>query len=971
MPTVAHTRQSFTVDGRRVWIVAASLNYARIDPADRPARLADVRQAGCNAVEVPVPWMLHEPRAGHFDFEGAADLPAFLRDAQAAGLQVILRAGPYIGEGYAGGGLPAWLSEIEPPPPPTRSTAKSRQGPKEKVSRTASEVFLDRVSLWFKALFDQIVSLQVSQGGPILLMQIEHRWLCDNHAAAEAYLGELVRMARESGVDVPLLNANDLWADGFGTIDTWQGSTDLLANLRQLRTLRDHAPRMVSRYEVAPMPVAEQPRPTPVDPDVALHGLASILAAGAQPVIAPFHGGSHFGALGGRIPGPDGGTTTFAAALGAPVGEAGDRGPLYRRLRRLAHFATSFGHVFADLDPEFHSTVQVPPMPHSSTGRGAARVVAVPLRGTAGRILFVFADRPGASTTLLLDDGLSLPVELGDQCVGWFALDVDLGGRARLDFSNCCPAMFVDRSILVFAGAKGADVILSIGDTPLQSKVPTGRTPEVTTHQGITVVIVSQEMLDETHASDDAVYVNVSGLDVDGRPRATERGGTVHVIRAGDTKPKAVRAADIGPAIRSVDMPAADGAAPSRTKKSKKKAKTTRAGTARVSLPTGLADWEAAPATPRVTGDSPRFARIKGPSSLAACGARSGLGWYRVAWRSGAARKRTILPLDAGNRIRFWMDGAPAGIWGVGPDAVRQPLELKFGRGDQVLTALVQTMGRVSAGNDLDRAPGLTGPVAEVKKLSIGRSRSVDVPTIDPFALRGFIEYAYPGAVRTQQYAWTVNHAKKTPLAIHIADAPTPGFVIVNDHTVGFHAGASGLGWSTFTVDPAEDWFKRGKNELRFAPLESPHGDGSDVAATLAVYDVETEIGGENREWSFERWACPADADFAPASPAEAKAFAGDPAWWRCRFDLPSTDDGEAVSLDLGGMGLGAVLVNGRDLGRFAISAAGGTGTVQTRMHIPRSWLRATGNVLAVFDETGAAPTAVRVTVGGSGDLDG
>ena len=109
---VSHTRQSFTVDGRRIWIVAGSLSYARIDPADRPARLADVRQAGCNAVEIPVPWLLHEPRPGRFSFEGMADLPGFLREAQAAGLHVILRVGPYIGDGHDGGGLPAWLGEI-------------------------------------------------------------------------------------------------------------------------------------------------------------------------------------------------------------------------------------------------------------------------------------------------------------------------------------------------------------------------------------------------------------------------------------------------------------------------------------------------------------------------------------------------------------------------------------------------------------------------------------------------------------------------------------------------------------------------------------------------------------------------------------------------------------------------------------------------------------------------------------------
>lgn len=976
---VSHTRQSFTVDGRRIWIVAGSLSYARIDPADRPARLADLRQAGCNAVEVPVPWLLHEPRPGRFDFEGMADLPGFLREAQAAGLHVILRVGPYIGDGHDGGGLPAWLGEIEPPPPPSRPTVKSMQGPKQRISRTASEVFLNRVALWFKALFEQVVPLQITTDGPILLMQIEHRWLCDNHEAAEAYLGELVRMARESGVDVPLLNANDLWTDDFGTIDTWQGNTDLLANLRQLRTLREDVPRVVSRYEVAAMPLAEQPRPVAVDPDMALYGLASILAAGAQPVIAPFHGGVHFGALGGREPGPDGGTATFAAAAAAPVGEAGDRGPLYHRLRRLANFATSFGHVFADLDPDFHSTVQVPPTPETDAGDGAARIVAVPLRGSAGRILFVFADRPGASTTLLLDDGKQLPVQLGDQCVGWFALDVDLGGRARLDFSNCCPAMLVNRSILVLAGARGADVIASIGDTPLQSQVPDGNSPVVVLHQGITVVIVSQEMLDETYIDGDSVVVNVSGLDPDGRPRASLSGRPACRITAESAEPTAIPKAELGPPIAATD---GNGPARKKTRSKKKTASNSRKTTSRrraaatvggitaAATPAGLADWEAAPATPRIEGVSPRYAPISGPRSLAACGARSGLGWFRVAWRSRSEGKKLVLPLDAGNRIRFWHDGKPAGTFGVGPDATPGPFPLKVGRGDQTLTALVQTMGRPSRGNDLDRMTGLSGPLAEVAPLASGRARTVEVASMDPFSIRDFIEAAEPGSVRSRQFTWTITHARRTPVAIHIAGATTPGFLFVNDAFVGVHAGGTGLGWSTHLADPSEEWFKRGRNEIRFAPLESDLGDGSEVSKALTVYEVTGHLGGDAATWAFEKWACPADADFLAVSAAEAKRFAGDPCWWRSRFDLPSADATEAVRVDLSGMGIGAVMINGRDLGRFAIAAAGSGGTAQTRMLVPRSWLKASGNVLAIFDETGASPASVRVTAGGTGDLD-
>ena len=43
-----------------------------------------------------VPWNVHEPEKGQFEFEGQNDLVRFLQLADDVGLLVILRAGPYI-----------------------------------------------------------------------------------------------------------------------------------------------------------------------------------------------------------------------------------------------------------------------------------------------------------------------------------------------------------------------------------------------------------------------------------------------------------------------------------------------------------------------------------------------------------------------------------------------------------------------------------------------------------------------------------------------------------------------------------------------------------------------------------------------------------------------------------------------------------------------------------------------------------
>lgn len=48
------------------------------------------------AGQVYVPWNLHEPRPGQYEWTGFADLDRFLTLAKRNELQVLLRPGPYI-----------------------------------------------------------------------------------------------------------------------------------------------------------------------------------------------------------------------------------------------------------------------------------------------------------------------------------------------------------------------------------------------------------------------------------------------------------------------------------------------------------------------------------------------------------------------------------------------------------------------------------------------------------------------------------------------------------------------------------------------------------------------------------------------------------------------------------------------------------------------------------------------------------
>ena len=234
MPTISYNGQSFSIDGRRLWVLGASIQYARVPSALWSQRIAAIRQAGFNTIETACPWLLHEPRKGRYVFEGDANLRQFIQLCAGAGLRVILRAGPYVGAGFDGGGLPGWLIES----PGIRL-------------RESDPQFLEHATRYFRRLLSEIAGLQVTDGGPIFLVQSEHAWTCANEAQAAGYLHDITRIIRESGISVPIINSNDLWQDSPETIDTWRGYNDLLMHLRQLRTVQPTAPRLVSAFEAA------------------------------------------------------------------------------------------------------------------------------------------------------------------------------------------------------------------------------------------------------------------------------------------------------------------------------------------------------------------------------------------------------------------------------------------------------------------------------------------------------------------------------------------------------------------------------------------------------------------------------------------------------------------------------------------------------------------------------------------------
>lgn len=932
MPDVSYNQQCFLIDGKRFVMLGAAIDYARIPPELWADRIDAAVQAGFNTIDTASPWVVHEPKEGKFDFDGWANVRQFIELCHERGMRVVFRPGPFIGGGYDGGGLPGWLL-----------------GSPEIAVRVANEPFLERVGRYFRKLIGEVADLQATSGGPIIAVQLEHQWVCSNDLQAQKYLGELLRFLRERGINVPITNANELWQEARETIDTWRGWDDLLSHLRQLRTLRTDTPLIVSAFEPSAMHTWGNGQSKGGDTELlrtplrTLWHAAEALAAGGHMVVNPFAGGTNFGFLSGQLSGPNGGPVANAPNPDAPLNEAGERGEKYGALKRIITFANTFSHIFAEIDPDHQPVAQDPQVlaQHiESSKRGtaknnnqrAAAISIVAQRGPRGRVVFVFSDGQTESTSLLLDDGLRMPIHFGEQPVRWYLFDADLGGAGRLEFANICPFALIGRSMIVFFGPAGTGALLSINGSPIEATVPTNAAPLALKHRQLTVVICSDDQIDGTFVKDESVYVGINGFDGDGNP----------LPRDGVTKAFVVRSEAV---VEPVEW---NGNTP----------KSKRAATKK---PTIAPDqWMIAPAEEHVTGTFPRFASLSGPESLSQCGAPIGYGWYRIELNASATKKHTIALPAVGDRIHLYLDGKLQRIVGTAVGADPSPFEIRLEKGAHVISALADNLGRYSDGSDIAMQKGIYEHIYALKTLRTNKLKVVDAKPLDPFAVRDYIAHRAKGQLSdTSQAMWAFKHLKKSKILIHAPALTISGTFALNDTPVYYYAGPHGHAPLNLLLDPTSELFKRGGNDLRFAPDLGMAEDLPKTLAGVSIYECVDNLT-EKANWSFAKWEPPKSAQFAEPA-LNGKAKLGLPCWWRAAFALQ--DPSANLWLDVATLSKGQAYINGNNLGRyFTATATGKAVGPQTKLSIPQPWVKADGpNELLLFDEHGFDARKVKI----------
>lgn len=187
-------KEDFYWNGEPLKIISGSIHYFRVVPEYWEDRLLKLKAMGCNTVETYIPWNIHEPKENEFNFEGINNIHQFIQTAHDLDLFVIVRPSPYICAEWEFGGLPSWL-------------LKDRN----MRVRTAYEPYLEKVERFFERLLQELVPLQYTNGGPILMMQVENEYGSYNND--KVYMNRLVDIMLENGVDVPLVTSDGTWLD--------------------------------------------------------------------------------------------------------------------------------------------------------------------------------------------------------------------------------------------------------------------------------------------------------------------------------------------------------------------------------------------------------------------------------------------------------------------------------------------------------------------------------------------------------------------------------------------------------------------------------------------------------------------------------------------------------------------------------------------------------------------------------------
>nr|XP_046267069.1 beta-galactosidase-1-like protein 2 isoform X1 [Scatophagus argus] len=309
----------FTLEGQPFHILGGSIHYFRVPRAYWRDRLLKMKACGLNTLTTYVPWSLHQPERGVFNFHAQLDLEAYINLAAELGLWVILRPGPYVSSELDLGGLPSWLL----------SDGSMRL-------RTTYPGFTQAVNTYFDKIIPKMVPLQFKKGGPIIAVQVENEY--GSFVKDESYMLFIKEALQSRGISELLLTSDNHNTLKSGSVDGAIRSVKLQKlnqrDIQDLNAVQPNSPILVMDYWTGWYDVWGELHHV-LPPEDMVSTIREILRRGMSFNLYMFHGGSSFGFMSGALADPSYKALVPSYDYDAPLSEAGEYTPKYQLLRDL------------------------------------------------------------------------------------------------------------------------------------------------------------------------------------------------------------------------------------------------------------------------------------------------------------------------------------------------------------------------------------------------------------------------------------------------------------------------------------------------------------------------------------------------------------------------------------------------------------------------------------------------------------
>ncbi|OZJ03275.1 hypothetical protein BZG36_03749 [Bifiguratus adelaidae] len=188
---VTWDKYSLMINGQRTFLFCGEFHYYRLPSPDLWRDVLEkMKAANYNAASVYFNWDYHSAKQGVYDFQGVRDIQKLFDIAKEVGIYIVTRPGPYINA---------------------------------EDDSTTDQGYTDAWMEWLSAVDPYFVKNQITQGGQIILNQIENEFGLSKDG--RIYMQNLEYKFRDDGLKIPF-TFNDVsqtraYYEGVGSVDIY------------------------------------------------------------------------------------------------------------------------------------------------------------------------------------------------------------------------------------------------------------------------------------------------------------------------------------------------------------------------------------------------------------------------------------------------------------------------------------------------------------------------------------------------------------------------------------------------------------------------------------------------------------------------------------------------------------------------------------------------------------------------------